>query len=262
MFLIIKSKIKMTLKLINPEKFIKLPKAIIFDTDNTLYEYAPAHELALKSVFSKAEILLDLKKNLFEDKFKEARNEVKNRINNQASSHSRLLYIQRAIELLGFNTQLLLTLDLEQTYWRTFLQSCSLFPNVIDLLNKLNNLNIKTAIVTDLTSQIQFRKIIFFGLEQYFDYVVTSEEAGYDKPNKAPFELALKKLSLSADECWMIGDNLIADILGGNNCGLTTIHKYKNKKDIQYNNIYPDANFNQFESIINLINDLIKNKIN
>ena len=57
----------MTLKLINPEKFIKLPKAIIFDTDNTLYEYAPAHELALKSVFSKAEILLDLKKNLFED---------------------------------------------------------------------------------------------------------------------------------------------------------------------------------------------------
>ena len=45
-----------------------------------------------------------------------------------------------------------------------------------------------------------FRKIIFFGLEQYFDYVVTSEEAGIDKPSKAPFELALKKLDLLPDD--------------------------------------------------------------
>ena len=47
----------MALKLINEEKFRKLPKAIIFDTDNTLYSYAPANDLALQSVFKKAEIL-------------------------------------------------------------------------------------------------------------------------------------------------------------------------------------------------------------
>ena len=145
----------MTLNLINPTKFRNIPKAIIFDTDNTLYSYPNAHKLALKSVFSKAEVLLDIKKNLFEEKFNEAKIEVKKRINNQASSHSRLLYIQRTIELLGFKTQLLLTLDLEQTYWRTFLQSCNLFPNVRELLQKLNSLKIKTAIITDLTSQIQ-----------------------------------------------------------------------------------------------------------
>ena len=247
----------MTLNLINPEKFRNMPKAIIFDTDNTLYSYSPAHKLALESVFSKAELLLDINKNLFEEKFNEAKIEVKKRINNQASSHSRLLYIQRTIELLGFKTQLLLTLDLEQTYWRTFLQSCNLFPNVRELLEKLNSLNIKMAIITDLTSQIQFRKIIFFGLEQYFDYVVTSEEAGFDKPNKAPFRLALKKLNLHAEECWMIGDNLISDILGGNNFGLTTLHKYENKKDIKYKNIFPDANFNDFSSLYNLILEII-----
>ena len=59
----------MPLKIINEKKFRKLPKAIIFDTDNTLYSYAPANELALKSVFSKAEILLDIKSNIFEEKF-------------------------------------------------------------------------------------------------------------------------------------------------------------------------------------------------
>ena len=243
----------MPLKIINEKKFGKLPKAIIFDTDNTLYSYAPANELALKSVFTKAEILLDINRNLFEEKFKEARLEIKKRICNQASSHSRLLYIQRTIELLGFKTQLLLTLDLEQTYWRTFLQSCKLFPKVRELLDKLNYLNIKTAIITDLNSQIQFRKIIFFGLEQYFDYVVTSEEAGFDKPNKAPFELALKKLDLLPNECWMIGDNLNADILGGKNCGLTTLYKYESKDESKVYNIIPDASFNEYDKILNLI---------
>ena len=243
----------MPLKIINEKNFLELPKAIIFDTDNTLYSYAPANELALKSVFTKAEILLDINKNLFEEKFKEARLEIKKRIINQASSHSRLLYIQRTIELLGFKTQLLLTLDLEQTYWRTFLQSCKLFPDVRELLDKLKNLNIQTAIITDLNSQIQFRKIIFFGIEQYFDYVVTSEEAGFDKPNKAPFELALKKLDLLPNECWMIGDNLNADIMGGKKCGLTTLYKYEYKDESKFNNIIPDASFNEYNKILNLI---------
>ena len=243
----------MPLKIINEKKFWKLPKAIIFDTDNTLYSYAPANELALKSVFTKAEILLDINRKLFEEKFKEARLEIKKRIRNQASSHSRLLYIQRTIELLGFKTQLLLTLDLEQTYWRTFLQSCKLFPNVRELLDTLKNLNIQTAIITDLNSQIQFRKIIFFGLEQYFDYVVTSEEAGFDKPSKAPFELALKKLDLLPNECWMIGDNLNADILGGKECGLTTLYKYESKDKSKFDNIIPDASFNEYITILNLI---------
>ena len=243
----------MPLKIINTKKFGELPKAIIFDTDNTLYSYAPANQLALKSVYTKAEILLDIKKDLFEEKFKEARLEIKKRISNQASSHSRLLYIQRTIELLGFKTQLLLTLDLEQTYWRTFLQSCKLFPDVRELLDKLKNLNIQTAIITDLNSQIQFRKIIFFGIEKYFDYVVTSEEAGFDKPNKAPFELALKKLDLLPNECWMIGDNLNADIMGGKKCGLTTLYKYEYKDESKFNNIIPDASFNEYNKILNLI---------
>ena len=44
----------------------------------------------------------------------------------------------------------------------------------------------------------------------------------------------LLKISLPPNECWMIGDNLISDILGGNNAGLTTLHKFEYKKDIKY----------------------------
>ena len=77
------------------------------------------------------------------------------------------------------------------------------------------------------------------------------------KTNHGKIISALKKLNLHAEECWMIGDNLISDILGGNNFGLTTLHKYANKKDIKYKNIFPDANFNDFSSLYNLINEII-----
>ena len=60
--------------------------------------------------------------------------QVKRQLGHTASSHSRLLYFQRGIEMLGRKTQLLITLDLEQTYWRTFLSHCELFPGVRDLL--------------------------------------------------------------------------------------------------------------------------------
>ena len=59
-----------------------------------------------------------------------------------------------------------------------------------------------------MTAQIQFRKLVYFGLDEFFDYVVTSEEAGADKPDKMPFKVALEKLQLEPENIWMIGDKI------------------------------------------------------
>jgi HAD superfamily hydrolase (TIGR01549 family) len=98
------------------------------------------------------------------------------------------------LEIMGVGSQVLLALDFEQTYWRTFLSHAVLFEGVKELLDDLRLLGIPTAIVTDLTAQIQFRKVVYFNLDHYFDYIVTSEEAGYDKPHPAPFQIALEKM--------------------------------------------------------------------
>src|SRR5262249_12863389 len=142
-----------------------------------------------------------------------------------ASSHSRLLYLQRTLELLGLRTQVLMSLDLEQTYWRTFLSHSVLFPEVKEFLFAIKSCGTGTAILTDLTAQIQFRKIVYFGLESYFDYVVTSEEAGNDNPHAATFELALEKLGLSSDQVWMIGDDCEADIAGARRQNIFSLQK-------------------------------------
>ena len=208
-----------------PKLLQKKPRAIIFDTDNTLYPYEPAHKEATRVSHKKACKLLGVSLQEFSDAFIIARNEVKEQLNSTASSHSRLLYYQRTIELLKFNTQILMTLDLEQTYWRTFLSNCVLFPGLKDFILDLRNAGVMTAIITDLTAQIQFRKIIYFGLDDYFDYVVTSEESGVDKPNKAPFEMALKKIQAPAEEIWMVGDCFESDINGANAFNILTLQK-------------------------------------
>ncbi len=202
-----------------------LPSAVIFDTDNTLYPYQPSHNAAIKAVEKKIYNLLGIKDNEFYSTYEKSKKEIKDLLTNTASSHSRLLYFQRTLENLGLKTKVLISLDLEQTYWRTFLSNCKLFDGVFDFIHQLKSQGILIANITDLTTQIQFRKLVYFGLDEYFDYVVTSEEAGHDKPHKKPFEIALKKLNFSPEKVWMIGDNPISDMIGAENLGIKKIQK-------------------------------------
>ena len=201
-------------KINKSDKFGCLPNAILFDTDNTLYAYEPAHASAMLAVREKVSKTFSISHDAFDKAFSEARRQVKSRLKDTASSHSRLLYLQRMLEIIGLGSQVLLALDFEQTYWRTFLSNAVLFDGVKELLDDLRLLGIPTAIVTDLTAQIQFRKVVYLKLDKYFDYFVTSEEAGFDKPHAAPFQLALEKMRPKGNCIWMIGDNPVSDIQG------------------------------------------------
>lgn len=251
----------MTLRIKHPKGIKFLPKAMVFDTDNTLYPYQPAHIAANNAVITKGMNILGIKKNVFQNAINDAKIEIKSRLGNIASSHSRLLYYQRALELLGLRTQLLITLDLEQTYWSTFLRSAKLFPYSKELLFYIKSIGIKTCIITDLTAKIQFRKIIYFGLEEIFDYVVTSEESGKDKPSNESFELAIKKLGVKPHECWMVGDNLQADILGGRRHNMLTLQKHHAEVKTKEDDIIADLLFNDYEELLSFIIALHKDSI-
>lgn len=245
------------MKIYSSERFTRLPDAILFDTDNTLYPYDPAHAAAQQAVREKVANTFSIKPEVFDVAFKEAREQVKNRLKHTASSHSRLLYLQRMLEIMGLGSQVLLALDFEQTYWRTFLSNAVLFDGVKDLLDDLRLLGIPTAIVTDLTAQIQFRKVVYFGLDHYFDYIVTSEEAGFDKPHAAPFEIALEKMRPKGQCIWMIGDNPINDIRGGREqINAVTLQKIHAGTPVGEGENTPDAAFTEFRELRRLISRL------
>jgi putative hydrolase of the HAD superfamily len=237
-------------KINNPGRFTRLPDAILFDTDNTLYPYDPAHAAAQQAVREKAVQTFSISPEDFDKAFKEARAQIKTRLKHTASSHSRLLYLQRMLEIMGLGSQVLLALDFEQTYWRTFLSNAILFDGVKELLDDIRLLGIPTAIVTDLTAQIQFRKVVYFGLDHYVDYIVTSEEAGFDKPHEAPFQIALEKMRPAGDCIWMVGDNPVNDIRGGREkINAVTLQKIHEGVEVGTGINEADAIFSDFDEI-------------
>lgn len=247
------------MQLLNPEKFKQVPDAILFDTDNTLYPYNPAHEAATKAVRDKVIRTFSIEPAQFDAAFSQARKEIKERLQHTASSHSRLLYLQRMLEIIGLGSQVLLALDFEQTYWRTFLSNAILFDEVKEMLDDVRLAGIPTAIVTDLTSQIQFRKIVYFGLDHYFDYIITSEEAGFDKPHPAPFQIALEKMQPKGNCIWMVGDNPVNDIQGGREAiGAVTLQKVHAGVDTGTGTTQPDAVIREFSELRALLKTVIE----
>lgn len=67
-------------------------------------------------------------------------------------------------------------------------------------------------------------------MKEFFSDFILSTNIGYEKPRLEIFKFALERAG-NPSICYMIGDNPVADIEGGNNAGLRTIlvHKKKSK---------------------------------
>ena len=80
--------------------------------------------------------------------------------------------------------------------------------------------NLPVCILSDLTTEIQIRKLEKLGLQKRTQYLVTSEEVGVEKPDRRMFEAALAKLNLAPQDVVMIGDDIKKDISGAEALGI------------------------------------------
>jgi len=196
-----------------------LIKGVIFDIDGTLYSYAANDKIATKFLCEFAEKNLGIDAENFLKTYGEGRRIVKERLTDGGSRHSRVLFLQTTLELLGKNPFHYIK-DMYDCYWNNFLAGMQPFDGAVDFIRKLKKRGIKTAICTDMTAQIQYRKINRLGLCEYMDFMVSSEETGLEKPSPVMFNLALKKLGVKSDEAAYFGDSLERDIEGAANVGI------------------------------------------
>lgn len=239
------------MKFLKNNSFKKIPEVVIFDLDNTLYDYNLANNQAMLEIEKQVCQDFMINKKKFYACFNSSRDVVKKNLGNTASSHSRLIYFQKMIEMLGFKTQPLMTLDLEQKYWRIFLMNMKLFPHVKELLEYLKILGSKLLLITDLTAQIQFRKVVYLGLDKFFDFIITSEESGADKFLDNSFKLAIEKVKMDKKTVvWSVGD-CTQDIEGSKgNFHCITFQKINFRKEVIKKT---DAYFFNYKSFLNFV---------
>ncbi len=97
-----------------------------------------------------------------------------------------------------------------------------LFDDVLSTLKTLKERRLILGLLTNATKDklSLHRKL---GLEGYLDFVVTSQEAGADKPKPPIFLAALDRAGVEAFEAFHVGDQYQLDIVGARGAGINPI---------------------------------------
>lgn len=197
-------------------------KAVIFDLDDTLYAYEPLDVEAGIRVRNYACEKLGITEQQYEEAYRFGRSETKRQLGDVGASHNRMLYFQKTLEYLGVNP-MPASLRMYETYWGTFIEKMELRDGAREFLNHMRERGITVMICTDLTAHIQHRKIEALGIAGDISYLVTSEEAGCEKPASKIFALCLDKLKLPAEEVCCIGDSPEKDVEGAKAAGMQAL---------------------------------------
>lgn len=117
-----------------------------------------------------------------------------------------------------------------------------LFPNTHETLQYLAP-HYHMHILTNGFNEVQFIKLQKAGLRDYFDKIITSENADSKKPNTGIFNYALEQAGAIKSESLVIGDDHESDIEGAAGAGIDQVF-------VNYHNM---GNGNATYEISNLI---------
>lgn len=108
-----------------------------------------------------------------------------------------------------------------------FLDFCSSKPGVVagahELMDYLRQQGYRMHMCSNGFHEVQYKKLAACGLKDYFDTIILSEDAGFNKPSPQYFDYAFRQSGANKETMLMIGDNLQTDILGALNSGIDAL---------------------------------------
>lgn len=188
-----------------------MTRCAVFDLDDTLYEFVPLHDSAAGRVRLRFQELFpgvssaawdDACGRAFAWQFSASHPA-------DASRHSRGIRFQRALERLGLPP--FRGAELEAVYWTALLERMVPARGAQAALARLKERGVRIGVGTNMTAYWQLRKIEKLGLGAFVDFVVSSEEAGAEKPAPAFFATVAEKAGVPPAECVFVGDNIDID---------------------------------------------------
>lgn len=230
-------------------------KQIIFDVDDTLIDFAATEDFALHSLFDahQWELSADLQKNYHSY--------------NQGLwrdlEHGKYTYEQ--ISKMCFHDFLKEYLQIEidgqeimNEYRSYFGRAHKLLPGVKDTLIFAKKSGYKLTVLSNGEQFMQEHRLELAGIKDYFDLIVTSEQANYQKPDMHTFDYFFSRTEIGPSETIFFGDGLQSDILGAEKYGFDSIW-YNHRHRRNNLNLHPLFEIYTYPQLVKLMkNDFQK----
>lgn len=205
-------------------------KQIIFDVDDTLIDFADTENFALRSLFRSRQWPLtdDLQR-----RYHSYNQGLWRQLECGDLTYeqlSEMVFHDFIKENLGIEVDGLAVMDEYRSY---FGQAFKLLPGVEDTLRFAKKQNYHLTILSNGEAFMQRHRLKLAGIETYFELIVTSEEAGYSKPDAGIFDYFFARTNFGPSETVFFGDGLQSDILGAENYGFESVwynHRHRKNK--------------------------------
>lgn len=195
-------------------------KTVIFDIDGTMYDYEGGNRTSLEAVRDYCLTQFSLPDESFWRIHREAQRMVCEKTGYDcAASHNRLIRFQCILERLE-KPLFPHALAMYHIYWGTLLDNMKAYDGLLDFMDSLKRRGIGIGVGSNMTAYIQYKKLERLGAAPYVDWILTSEEAGIEKPAPRFFRYCAQKSGHNARECLFIGDSLKGDVEGALACGM------------------------------------------
>ena len=98
----------------------------------------------------------------------------------------------------------------------------ALFDDVLPSLERLRSLGLTLGLISNMNREGK-ELAESLGLAAHVDFVVTSQEVGWEKPNPPIFQAALQKAGVGPDQAAHVGDQYTSDVVGARNVGIQPV---------------------------------------
>ncbi|MEO6904033.1 MAG: YjjG family noncanonical pyrimidine nucleotidase [Bacteroidia bacterium] len=201
-------------------------KHLFFDLDRTLWDFEKnceesLSELAIKhnlkaygidSISRFTEYFIEINEQLWEDYGQGL-------ISKQQIRNNRFPQLFLKYKLV--NDQLATTFALDYTAITPLKKN--LLPDTLQVLNYLKE-KYTLHIITNGFEETQLLKLKECNIDFYFSEIITSERAGFKKPDIGVFNFSLALTKATVNNSVMIGDSLSSDIIGARQAGMHQIY--------------------------------------
>lgn len=192
---------------------------IIFDSDETLFDFKKAEKVAFKNTI--LEFQINYEENYHYKVYKDVNTAIWAELEKGLIAQENL----NTERFKRFANKLNITFDAKE-FGKTYMKHLGNGSFLLeDSLSTIENLykNYRLTIITNGLKEVQRNRIGISPIAKYFEDIVISEEVKVAKPNPKIFEIALSNINFTdKSKVLMVGDSLTSDIKGGINFGIDT----------------------------------------